>query len=944
MTASLVTSISTLEASAAAMLRGIRGASGDWGHLVAAAQTVIGTTQDLAEDPAFDPRLLHGDEGTPLSEAGRILNDASLLSRETRPDASARLALLASVSFAMGGNFPSATACARRAIDHPDLQGPFYSATLGLVYPSAIGRLLQRAAASPATRDLLEAVNAFLLTGSTPDGPDLDRLAIRCTLESDSSFATSLLHSCRVVIRQIRTLGVAAILHRHRAQLPAGLTERLVQSGVRLFMPSQHSAIVDMALLDSSESAIISLPTSTGKTLLAELCLARCLQSTPGVACFVVPYVAIGRQVVSALRTHMPPTVSVDAHFGQYSPERLSLRSGGQRVLVATPERFDGMLRATPELHGMLRSVVIDEGHLVQNGARGVRMEGLVARLRLLQPQTAGIQLILMTAVVANSAALMEWIGARPDRVITGAWRPSVGRIARWGHDGILDWIATTGREGERGALGRRLVPLPFPQVRPDAKWHRRQTQLPLQAENVAYLTELLADLNDGAVLVVSATKPNTRLIAHALANRSSLLDTPGPVVTSLLALLADQHRHLSRLAYALRRRVAYHNGGLPHAVRALIEDAVRAGELDFVCSTTTLAEGVDLPFRTTVLADWIMWDGQGGEPMGSLLFRNIVGRSGRAGRFVEGDTVLVDNPLGELRLTSTPAIRALLQRTLMLKQSMLTSAIWSSNWDAPPALDRIAALESQVLAAIPENPDSADLAMDLVDRLYVSKIGGAEPCRVAVRRALDRFLDATSEPLARAASPIRLTALGLAANLSGFSPSSVREILAFMRVPEVTYETVPLAIEALTRLGALPEQTNVAWRKRLASNKAKFVVKPIDLDRLLHGWIAGTPELALFSDLQLVRKSKRATPLQDWLEGTSETCSWDEAYDGFVSFLGEVLGNYLPWLFRAAEKLAPHSGNAEAASFDWSLAITQLESRSIDPDVLDDSADAAPA
>ena len=40
----------------------------------------------------------------------------------------------------------------------------------------------------------------------------------------------------------------------------------------------------------------------------------------------------------------------------------------------------------------------------------------------------------------------------------------------------------------------------------------------------------------------------------------------------------------------------------MPAQMRKEIEVAVRAGRIDYVCATTTLAEGADLPFRTTDL------------------------------------------------------------------------------------------------------------------------------------------------------------------------------------------------------------------------------------------------------------------------------------------------------------------------------------------------------
>jgi hypothetical protein len=48
--------------------------------------------------------------------------------------------------------------------------------------------------------------------------------------------------------------------------------------------------------LPSAENALVALPTSTGKTLLGELCLVTALQQQSGIVCYLAPYVALGRQ------------------------------------------------------------------------------------------------------------------------------------------------------------------------------------------------------------------------------------------------------------------------------------------------------------------------------------------------------------------------------------------------------------------------------------------------------------------------------------------------------------------------------------------------------------------------------------------------------------------------------------------------------------------------
>src|SRR5207253_1361546 len=134
-----------------------------------------------------------------------------------------------------------------------------------------------------------------------------------------------------------------------------------------------------------------------------------------------------------------------------------------------------------------------------------------------------------------------------------------------------------------------------------------------------------------------------TRTLARAVAEQLPILEPLPPTIARAIGRIRARRRYLRTLEFALERGVAYHNAALPADVRELVEAAARAGELSVVVATTTLAEGVDLPFRFTVLADWLVATASGQEPMDPLLFRNIAGRSGRAGAHTEGVTLIYD-------------------------------------------------------------------------------------------------------------------------------------------------------------------------------------------------------------------------------------------------------------------------------------------------------------
>jgi helicase len=434
----------------------------------------------------------------------------------------------------------------------------------------------------------------------------------------------------------------------------------------------------------------------------------------------------------------------------------------------------------------------------------------------------------------------------------------------------------------------------------------------------------------------VCATKEGTRKVAAALANRFPVIDPLPQGITTTISLIEEHHTYLRPMCDLLRRGVAFHNSTVPHAIRRSIEAAAQKRELIAIAATTTLAEGVDLPFRFTILVDWLTWQGAEQRPISSLLFRNVAGRCGRAGVFTEGDTIVFDNPLGEVKYTSPPR-RAYVQHDIFLAEQPeeLTSALevlteTSITTHVEPL---IAGLASQFMAAIPENPNADNLINSFAKQTFwAHRIGNNALIRSQLRAIEGDLLDRTHGAIAMAASPLRLTSFGQAANATGFSPKSCRQIAAFLQRSNVRGEATltNLASDLLRTLGTLPEQTHQDLRKVLRASSSRFSVKPNDFERVLDSWLGGTSLQYIFTDLPYVLRSKRTPRIQAWLSGASNAAAWNAEYDKFVDFIRAVFGDFLPWLMRACGRLSMSTGGW-ATQIPWGQWADELERR-VDP------------
>ncbi len=965
----------------------------DWGELIAEAQYVIGRAREPIND-SFD-HLLGTEEAADLIAASRILDNAAQ-ARETEPLVPedgvpptdnaqiGPLHLLAAVAYAMHGNFCSAKAVINRQLPDFRLITPVQAAIVVTCAPDLIGKALDglRSASLPsnpvgkdvngrirqddgtndqpsAIRRYLETFEAFLLTGEDQYGGKLRDLYQGCFSADWSSFDMALWGACEVALVQANRLSTAKNLIESKLACAPKYISALTRTGVRTLFPPQWRTVASGALIDPKrKNCLISLPTSAGKTLLAEFSLvASVLASGPAaLGCYIVPYVALGTQVAKKLKRHVGDLMKIHQAFGNH-PLNEGVGGNISGIIVATPERFDSILRDRPELLDRLTCVVFDEVHLIERGTRGVRLEGLITRLRLHQEFgskaegsatfSTQLRLVLISAVLERYEGIIEWLGGSEKAVlITDSWKPTAQRVAIWKEEGKLNWHIGAERVGSRGLPARTVVGsvrLPWPEkdFRPVQYPNQARPQLARAYANVAFLVEyLLGAFPRQAVLCVCATRESTRLLAAELANRLPEIEVPGEHVARALKLIETKHPFLRPLARFLRRGVAFHNSSVPHDVRELIEEAVLTEQILAVSSTTTLAEGVDLPFRLTVVADWLHYGELGMRPMSSSLFRNIAGRSGRAGIFTEGDTVVFDNPVGDANYVH-PLYRSRDQEKIFFgsggESENLSSAIGRAV--GSEALTELhAGLESQFMAAIAENPYVEDMDLAFPAYTYAQfayRNQNADGGRLAgwFQQATDVLLnDEYENAFASRNSPLKLTELGRVANKTTFSPSSCRDIINWLKRANVAQEgEATLAACLLKDLGHLPEQPSSKFKSVLLDPLSKaakrYCIHPEYLGLITEAWLAGVDIEKIFASLPNIRSSSRKPKIEEWINGRTPALNWDAEFDKFADFIHTVLLNFLPWLLAACGMLSKHLDET-GIEVDWEALAKRFEDK----------------
>ena len=212
---------------------------------------------------------------------------------------------------------------------------------------------------------------------------------------------------------QLRKLFIGSLYRRSKAEID--------------LWPSQFLAA--RRALDFDANLVLSLPTSAGKTRIAELCILACLATKKRVV-FVTPLRALSAQTeVGLRRTFTPLGKTVSSLYGSIGASGADVDALRSRdIVVATPEKLDFALRSDPTLLDDVGLVVLDEGHMIGLGEREVRYEAQIQRL-LRRSDATGRRIVCLSAILPDGDQLEDfaaWLTYdKTDGLIKNDWRPT---------------------------------------------------------------------------------------------------------------------------------------------------------------------------------------------------------------------------------------------------------------------------------------------------------------------------------------------------------------------------------------------------------------------------------------------------------------------------------------------------------------------------------------
>ncbi|KAG7204711.1 hypothetical protein KM043_005125 [Ampulex compressa] len=378
---------------------------------------------------------------------------------------------------------------------------------------------------------------------------------------------------------------------------------------------------LNLEAVKKKKNLIYALPTSGGKTLVAEILMFREIVCDKKSAIFILPFVAIVQEKVQSIA---PFALELDflveeyaAAKGTYPPKK---RRKKNSVYICTIEKASGLINSLIETNRLheIGIIVVDELHLLgENGGRGATLEALLTKVLYVN---ANVHIVGMSATIGNLEEIAQFLNAD---LYTQNFRPIEIKEYIKCDDSI--WL-----------LNLNTDTLLTDEKKVVSTYTRDAALMDPDRIGVLVMDVVPKD----SCLIFCATRKNCENVALLLSKvlPRTLLDHKKKEKQTVLMALKNEEGLCPILCKTIRYGVAYHHSGLTSEERRLLEDAFREGTICVICCTSTLAAGVNLPARRVILRSPYV----GNQFLNLSKYKQMIGRAGRAGMGNIGESILI--------------------------------------------------------------------------------------------------------------------------------------------------------------------------------------------------------------------------------------------------------------------------------------------------------------
>ncbi len=188
----------------------------------------------------------------------------------------------------------------------------------------------------------------------------------------------------------------------------------VINEGIKELRPAQEKAVLK-GLLDK-KNLLVCTPTASGKTLIAELAMLNRILNEHVKAVYIVPLKALANEKFKEFKRKYNHLIKIALSIGDFDSNDAYLMD--YDLIITTSEKFDSLIRHKAPWLAMVKVVVVDEIHLLNDVSRGPTLEMVITILNHLLKE---VQIIGLSATIGNPKDLAKWLKAE---LVIDNWRP----------------------------------------------------------------------------------------------------------------------------------------------------------------------------------------------------------------------------------------------------------------------------------------------------------------------------------------------------------------------------------------------------------------------------------------------------------------------------------------------------------------------------------------
>ena len=360
----------------------------------------------------------------------------------------------------------------------------------------------------------------------------------------------------------------------------------------------------------SNNNLLVLAPTSSGKTFIGEIAaITQAIYKKKAI--YLVPLRSLAEEKYrhfKKLYSGADCNIDILISSRDRREDDRKIVKGEYQIAVMIYEKFNYFLLKYPQFLKDASLIIIDELQMIHDPVRGPLLEEMIEHIRKKNPE---IRLIGLSAYLENEAGFLNWLPAshllsyqRPVELRKGIMRGGVFRYVTHNKEEYGEEEFFKAEEGQN---------------------------TPYEDCLKSTISHFIKD--NEPTLLFFPTKKETRKWAVWLAE-----EIDAPRAEGAIAELSrlEETRSRDELLYLLEKGIAYHNADLSWEERNLVENYLRAGEIKIICATTTLAMGINLPFKNVILSGDKYVSDNGDYKRSyrtSLSLADVENMGGRAGR-----------------------------------------------------------------------------------------------------------------------------------------------------------------------------------------------------------------------------------------------------------------------------------------------------------------------